>query len=295
MIVDLDVVNGTKIRRTNQTLEIRRSAIVSQIPIDCTNGTDPNVLIKALEAPGLPQPYSVFPNVKYPAVLEDYELDSVRSVDTVVLTLVYRLNLSVSLTANVNWIQEEDIQTYISEVYTTARKTTPLYVYYKAGAGVGTNVIPSDAHARIGKARKHEKVKTLVVRGKMYLSAWLALKPIIEPMELCINSVNWGNSTRGQWLYLGHKIQVPLPTGLAPNTIIIATVELHFLKEPLGHYPLLVYLNERREHPKDAKSESILRGLGLPAVDQLRMTNGKTLASIYPEADFNGAFQFTPL
>lgn len=294
--VDLDVVNGTKIRRTLQVLEIRRQAVVSGIPIDCTGGTDPNILLKAINAPGMPPPYSLFPNSAYPAVLEDYNLDAVKSVDTVVIELVYRLNLAISLTSTVNWIQEEETQHYQVETWTTAKRTTPLHVYYQNGKGLGDGTtIPSTAHVRSGKARKFEKFKVLTVRGRMYLATWLALKPILEPAELNLNSDTWGTSTRGQWLYLGPKIQVPLPTGLATNAVIVATVELKFLKEPLGHYPLLLYFNERREHPKNAVTEDRLRALGLPIVDRIRVTNGKTLASIYPETTYSDKFVFTPL
>lgn len=298
--VDLDVVEGCRTRINRQNLEIERKAVVSGIPITCTTGSDPNVLLNAIgagaQAAGLPAPYTLHPNPLYPAILEEYSIDSVRAVDTVIVMMIYRLNLSINPTTP-NWMQDEETITYQTETYTTSNGSNPLIVYYKSGLGVGSggSTPPSTAHARIGKARKIKKYKVLRVHGRMYLNAWLTYKAGIEAAELKINSDTWGAYTRGNWMYLGNSVRIPLVPDGTPSSRIVAELELRFLRDPDLHYALLVYLNERREHPKDAISETALRGLGLPAAGNIITTNGKTLASIYPEAAFTPLFTFTPL
>lgn len=294
MMVDWDVVNGTRVRRTRQLLEITRRCVVSQIPINCLGGaTDPSVLLKVGEV--LPTINSLFPDPSYPALLDDMEITAVRAVDTVEVSLTYRLNLTLG-DPNTFWFWSKsgDTLTYTEETYSTANGAAAIKTYYKSGLGNGTPGIPGSAYVRIGKTRRLRSYKTLTVSGRMYYDVWSTqVAPVIAPAELHLNSDTWGGYARGKWIYLGAKIDVPLLPSNEP-AILIATVSLRFFYEPLGHYALLAYLNERHEHPSDAILETTLRGLGLPAVGGQVMRNGKTLASVYPEITFSDKFKFTP-
>lgn len=296
MQVDWDVVNGTKVRRTRQILEITRRCVVSQIPIDCSGGaTDPSVLLKVQSV--LPGTNSVFPDPAYPALLDDMEITAVMAVDTVEVSLIYRLNLTLG-DPNTFWFwsKSRDTLSYTEETYSTALGANSILTYYKGGLGAGPadNSIPPSAYQRIGKARRLRGYKVLTVSGRMYYDVWATqVEPVIDPAEFCINEDTWGAYARGKWLYMGAKVDVPLLPTNEP-AILIATVSLKFLYEPLGHYALMAYLNERHEHPSDAILEQDLRAFGLPAVGQVIRRNGKSLASIYTETTFSDKFKFTP-
>lgn len=294
MNVRFDVVDGAKIRQTKNLLEIVRPCLVEEIPIDCSVGaTDPSVLLKAKEA--CPAQYSLHPNPLYPALLEDYDLRSVRSVDSVVVDLIYRLNLQLGNPNDpLSWVKTTAAQTYSTETFATAKGSGALLTYYQSGLGTGPNAPPNTAHVRIGKHRKIKLFKTMKVTGRMYYGNWLTYAGNLELAEGKINSDSWGSATRGQWLYLGAVVAVPIPTHNQSTNSLIATIELNFIKDVQGHFALLAYLNERREHPSDCVSEATLRALGLPALDAITVRNGKSLASIYDEIAFTGRFIFTP-
>lgn len=294
MVVDWDTVEGARVRKTRQVLEIYRTCVVSQVPIDCSvGGTDPSVLLKVLSV--LPSPGALHPDPTYPAVLEDYEIVAVKAVDTVVVALIYRLNLTLGdPTAPGTWIKSTDTLYYQEETYSTALGSKSIKVYYTPGGSPGTGVPPASAYQRIGKARKFRGYKVMTVTGRMYYNTWLAtVEPLIAPAEFKINSDAWGAYARGKWMYMGAKVDVPL-LATTSSAVLVATITCKYLYEPLGHYALMAYLNERREHPNDAISESSLRAIGLPAVDDIVMRNGKTLASVYAETTFSDKFAFVP-
>lgn len=295
MAVDWDIIDGARVKKTRTSIEIIRPVLVYDLDIDCTTGlTNPSVLLAA--SAELPPTGTVYHDPAYPAILEAQELSSVRSSSAVVVDLVYRLNLTLG---NPNdptmWIKTLGTQSYQIETHATANGNSALKVYYKSGLGDGPQATPANAEAdKIGKARRTRTYKVLRVRGRMYYTKWLQFAPTVELAEECINSDTWGSASRGQWLCLGPTVDVPLPTTGQSTANLIATIEIVFVKDKLGHYPLIAYQNERREHPKDAISEANLRARGLPQVNSYRMGNGKTLASVYPETTFSDKFIFTP-
>lgn len=294
MDVSFDVVEGAAVSVSKTQMEIVRPCVVSGIPIDCSVAmTDPAVLLKAMTV--LPAQYTQHP-YRSDAYLEDYRIHSVRAVDTVVALLVYRTQ-SISIGGGpVNvWTKSVDTQAYQIETYQTAKGGKNLLVAYKSGAGTLLgNVPPPDWTKRIGKARIWRTNKLLKFTGRMLLTDWEQnWQDQILALEECINSKPWGIYPRGQFLYLGSRIEIPV--SYANQTIIaIATIELNFIYDKKGHFPLLAYFNERREHPNDASTETTLRNKGLPALDDLTIVNGKTLASAYDEGDFHGKFPFDP-
>ena len=115
---------------------------------------------------------------------------------------------------------------------------------------------------------------------------WDLIKANYRAVAGNINSTTWGSYTRGTVFFLG-------PNTTTQNVGAQVLVELIFLIELKGFYPLLSWFTYTGEHPSDSVSEATLRGRGLPAEDDVLQGNGLTLCSVQDESDFSLVFDFT--
>jgi hypothetical protein len=134
--------------------------------------------------------------------------------------------------------------------------------------------------------------RSLRASGFMTGSQWNSIKANIRASSGCLNAGPWGSSAdpRGSWLFLG-------PISRTNDQGAWFHVQLDFVRgeKDTSFYPIGYY---RRRFdgavPKDAASEDEVLAGGLPVVGGIYRTNGASIASIYPEANWMSLFTFTP-
>lgn len=306
MVVDWDVIEGAGVRNTIKGLDIIRVCLVRNVPGDCTNGQSPSVLLTALTAPGMPTLYSPHPDPAYQnALLEEQNPRSIGSSDCVMVELVYRMRpIDPVGHANANaWTVTDSYQTSHIITYPTALETLG-NVWYKAGAtksGGGGNALrnspPAQAAIKTGGVPKIITYRVIKATAILLATDWNTWKPTVRAAKGKINSDTWGTSPRGHWFFLGPNVKY-FDKIQRKNV----EIELTFLEDEKGHYPLIAYLNTHGIHPADCITEDQLRILpgfvtndGTPFKEgAVAQGNGLSMASIYKETPFATVFAFTP-
>jgi len=296
MEIEFDVVDGFGVREKLDSLEIVRPILVKNVPGDCSGGQNPGVLLQALTAPGMPSLRSGYPYPGYTgALLEERNPRSIRSVDSVAVDLVYRLRVTQASGIN-TWSLTDSTQTAHLITYVSADGSTSLLVWYEPTATDSQNVPPASSTTvqtvqRIVGVQKINTYRVLKAASTMRGDDWATVKDSIHDAAGKINSDTWGSHGRGTWLFLGPSTKTFDPTQS------VVQVELNFLQDKNGHFPLLAYVNEKGVHPANSITEKKLRDrspAGPPVVGAIKTGRGLTLASIYQETAFSGLFSFTP-
>lgn len=290
LVIDWDVVSGASVTKSAQGLEIIRPVCVTGIGSACVDGQNPDALLKALTVVGLPvegTPYSA----TYPyALLEDYRVRTIDSDDSVMVDLIYRQQGpgSGDPHGSSTWSVTDSEQSSHIQTYATANGTANTLVWYKSGASSSQNVPPAKSATRVPPLPKIITYRTIKASGILRGTDWATFKPQVRAAAGRINSDTWGSATRGTWLFLGPS------TRWYDRFKRVIYVDLNFINDPDGWYPLSVYLNPHGAHPADCVTEAALRATGLPVADQNKTRNGISITSIYKEATFSDKFIFTP-
>jgi hypothetical protein len=245
----------------------------------------------------MPAKGSSYPFAGYgSATLEERNVRSIRAVDSVAVDLVYRQRNGDDAggTGGGVWSLTDSTQTAHLITFASADGTSSLIVWYEPSASDSQNSPPANVAGsvqtaqRIVGAQKFKPYRVLKATSVLRGTDWALIKDDIHDISGKVNSDVWGGHARGTWLFLGPTTKTFDP---AQSTIYI---DLVFIQDKDGHFPLLSYLNEKGVHPANSIKESTLRARGLPSVGQVVTGRGLSIASIYKEASFSSKFSFTP-
>jgi hypothetical protein len=255
---------------------------------------DPNVLTKCLPVlPGLfaPHPDSAnFPN----ATLRERRIRSVRSPNIAIVDLIYRTNFGPS-----DFVLEEISQTEYLQTLMTADGTKQLGSYFDPTDVPSSNPFlartapPSGFKLASPSGVMKFQGKTIIkATGWMLYTDWQKHRRSIRAARWHINSVPWGddpvNDDRGCWMFANLITRTD-------DLNFTKVIELYFINDPRGHYPIFGYIDPQTGLPVQAGvTESQVRAWGPPAVGGQWLGNGITRASVYLEIDFNPLFNFSP-
>jgi hypothetical protein len=297
--IDWDVVEGWSVQKTRDGIEVVRPVCVRGIETTCVSGKNPYVLLTALSAAGMPTVGSPLAT-EYPSLLyEDYRIRTIGSVDSVMVDLIYRQRVddgSGGSGAANTWSITDSYQTSQITTFATADGSQGTSVWYLATAGAsitaGDLTPPTGARVRIAGVHQFKSHRVITVSGRLRYDDWQTYRTAVRAAASCINSDTWGTSTRGTWLFLGPTSRF-FDRNLNPASLVY--VELAFMNDPDGHFPLIGYVDPQGIHPADAAVETEVRSIGgLPAVGGLTRRKGKTLVSVQREVAFSSLFAFTP-
>lgn len=300
--INWDIVDGAYVAETGDGLEICRPVGVEGLVGDASDvGKNPAVLTEALATPGMPVRGDAHPK-NASAFLEDRRARSIGSVSACVVDLIYRqrgTGLDLGHGAASTWSITDGFNLSQTTTFATADGSQNTQVWYVGAAGMsplGSGDIPppaiSETRVRVTGVHQFRSRRGMTVLGQLKKSDWDSWKAVVRAAAGKINSDTWGTATRGTWLFLGPTTRF-YDRKNNPNSIVY--VELVFMHDPDGFYPLIGYVDPQGVHPADAATEAELRGIGgLPAVGGLTRRNGKTLASVQKETAFTPIFAFAP-
>lgn len=291
-----DRVDGSRVRNTVNGLEVVRRCTVYDIPVYQTSNAY-KALVDIISDPQCPRLHTAFPDPSVPAFLDEHQLVSIEKPKRrAELDLVYRSPPFVPGGVQVQWIvQDQSLVNHIT-TYATAGEagqggTTSILLWYKPGEPPSTDVIPGSTTSvptQTAGVHKITVFRGLRVTGRATAQQWSAVKKIIRGAKGKINSDNWGSDKRGVWLFLG-------PNATTSDRGNTYDIELTFLGEDLGHFPIAVYVDPQTGHiPGDISNERELRKNGPPTFGDMWRRNGLALVSIYEETTFADKFAFTP-
>lgn len=288
MEFQFDQITGNEVRNTRQGLEIIRPCYVKDIEI--AEGTsDPEVLLKIISDPQCPKIDDAHPSTLVDAVLDEHRL---RSIDSSFKTsawmdLVYRATpITLVPGAPIQFVVEQSSQQVTVTTYGTAGGTA-LTIWYKKGEEATTAVFPTGGVLKGVGVTKILTYDVLRAVGTATRAQWDAIKGVVRAARGKIHSDNWGTAERGKYFFLG-------PTTRYLSGSKFVNIQLEFLGDENGHFPLVAYFDEHGEHPADSASENDVRSGGPPGENTYSGRNGMLLASIYGETPFGGLFNFTP-
>jgi hypothetical protein len=297
--IDWDVVEGWSVSKNRDGLEIVRPVCVRGIETDCTDGQNPLVLLAALTVTGMPTVGTALSTGYSSLLLEDYRVRTINSVDSVMVDLIYRQRTDDSSgghgSAN-TWTITDSNQTSHLTTYATANGTQNTEVWYTAATGSviteGDIEPPADARRRIVGVHKFKSNRVITASGRLRKDDWDSWKTTVRAAKDHINADTWGGATRGTWLFLGPTTRF---FDRLNNPSSLVYVELTFVEEPDGHYPVVGYIDPQGIHPFNCATEYELRHYGgLPPVGGITRRRGKTLVSVQSEVAFSPLFAFSP-
>lgn len=244
------------------------------------------VLTRAMTV--LPALYAPHPDVvNFPyATLRSYGTQSIRVHNAVDFDMVYKAP------GTSDFILEEISQSEYLQTFTTALGTDNLNVWYRGGGGL-TDVFspPAGSQNLAISVQKFFGKRILRATGWMTNTAWQDKKAQVKAAKLSINSTQWGDDpdqdARGCWLFSEY-------TTRTRDLNHTKEIELYFIGDPRGHYPIGVWNDINGNHPAGCITEGALRAVGPPPVNGQINGKGLSMFSIYPESDFYSLFSFDP-
>lgn len=293
MRIEWDVVEGQTVTETNDGLDITRPICVVEMPSPCVAGASPQALLQALGAPGMPvrgTPHSTsFPL----ALLAERRIRSIKAVDAVMVDLVYRQKV-ITVTGHGDataWTLTDATQTTHIQVFASADGSKRTEVWYKpfTTSTASDNSPPAGARVRVAPTHRIQPFRVIKATATLTKADWDTWKAQVRAAAGKINSDVWNGEARGTWLFLGPT------TTYADSAQLTVKVELVLMNDPLGHFPIVAFVDEHGVHPADSDLESTLRSTGPPAEGKIIRRNGLTWVSEYKEVAFTGLFIFSPV
>jgi hypothetical protein len=286
-----DRVDGSRVRNTVNGLEVVRRCTVYDIPT-AVAGMGYKALISIISDTQCPRLHTAFPDPTVPAFLDEHQLVSIEQPKRrAELDLVYRSPPFIAGGTEILWVVQDQSLTNHITTYATAGTdggTTSILLWYRPNESASTDVRPADAVTQNVGTHKIIPYRGLRVNGRATQQQWSAVRKVIRAASGKINSDNWGTYTRGQWLFLG-------PTSTTTDNGNTYNIELTFLGDMHGHFPIVVYVDPQTGHiPGDISTEAKLRSGGLPTFGDMFRRNGLGLVSIYEETTFADKFNFNP-
>lgn len=251
-------------------------------------GGDSTVLTRV--SPFLPSLYTPHPDtVNYPYLtLREYEIRSYRaSFSEVHVDLIYRAP------GPSDWVLEEISQSEYLRTFTTANSQKQITCWYKQGASNTVTSPPAGAKLEVPAdgVQKYVGKRILKAKGWMKYAAWTPIRANVRTALWTLNHSQWGDDpvadATGCWLF-ANMITSTHDLNRTKN------IELFFINDPGGWYPITQYLDINNRHPGDGTTEAQLRAVGLPVIGGQITMNGITRSSIYNETEFNAIFNFDP-
>lgn len=311
--VRMSLLDGQKVVDSINGVEITVTGLVQGITV--TGLSDQTVLTRC--RPFLPVQYSPHPDVvNYPfATLRDVYIQSRRTTTSVLIGLIYKCP------GTAEFILEEISQ---SE-YLKSSVIAPAYSTFPVPAGLvvdnievwfdqngdntavtipGTIEVGTPQRFAVDVQRFFGK-RILRASGWMLWSDWLLVRQQVRASLWTTNHTQWGDDTyadaTGSWLFQSMN-------NVTRDLNHTKEIQLYFLQEPGGHYPIAQWINAQGYHETGGVSEAALRAKGPPpqssvtdnvwGVDRFFRTqwqmNGLTRAAVYPETEFNLTFNFDP-
>lgn len=287
--VILDTIENSRVDDSLMSgMTIARGVVVKDM--DWTDGALPaEVWAKALLLPGMPTKGTAM-STSYPAILVNRRLVGIQGFTKVVRGELIYTAPPLTDGQPISWTVSDADQTAHVLTSTTADGSANLYTLYKPGGATDVAQTDVDAKDYSFAAPKVTTYRAIRASGFMTGDSWRSIKPDIRASAGCLNAGVWGPDPRGQWLFLG-SISRTNDQGAWYH------VQLDFVRgeKPHSFYPIGFY--RRRWDgaiPKDAATEEEVLSGGLPVVGGIYRTNGATIASIYPEANWMSLFTFDP-
>jgi hypothetical protein len=279
-----DTVQPHNIVDREDGIEITRGCLVTDIDIS-PGVSDPAVFLKILKSPLCPLRNSTYPDPDFNWCLcKERRLLSVSANNAANCQFVYR-GVPPVFGGGISYELEDANVTETVNTFATASGDTIKIQYKKGGDTVVVFTNPF-VEKPIG-VRRIRSYRCLRATGMATKSEWFAVRDTIKALRNNINSVPWGGEPRGTWMFLG-----PISRIQTNNNRV--QIELPFIEGIDGHYPIGAYFDQYGFHPADCTTEADLRADGLPVVGAYHRRNGITIASVYPEINFNSFFNFTP-
>lgn len=254
--------------------------------------------------PLLPAPYAAHPDgANYPnATLRDVLIKSVNSFSVVFGELIYKAPGISTFTL------EEIDQTEYLRTFTNSDGSKNLTVWYLNGGSNTANTPPPNLSTKSQYAVDVQRFfgkRIIKATGWMKYSDWQNVRAKIRAVRWHTNFLQWGDDpvadATGCWLFMNMRT-------FTNDLNITKIIELYFLNDPRGHYPVGGWLDELGNHPTGGATEKTLRALGPPPMigsqtdgngvqhfyrDQWNM-NGLSMFGVYPETTFQLQFSFDP-
>lgn len=286
-----DRVPGARASITAELIEVVRACHVKNIPVvDGVTGTDSEVLLKIIADPDCPRYGSFHPSTISPwslTTLQEINIRSWSAADACLLDLVYRAkSVQGGSGAAASWRLEYDNTISHVQTFNTWGGQNLIKVWYKAGTASGTTSKPSGADEKGAAVTKMNASGVLTATALLSGTDWQAIRANIKAMRNHVNGDQWGSSPRGTWFFPG-------PRTVTTDYGKSYTVQLPFLENPDGWYPVVSYLDFQGNHPADSDKESVFPSF-FPTLGAIQQLNGLARASEYNEDFFTPVFAFTP-
>ncbi len=213
---------------------------------------------------------------------------------------------------NFIWSLTDSTTISVIQTFGTANGSNSPTVWYRAGtpntvattgsqktgdpgiilAGDG---LPADYTPRTDAVHKYVPHRTLKARSYILQDDWDRVKKEVRAAAGCINMDKWGDDERGTWLFTGPITSTTEPYADFP----LLTIELNFLNDPKGFYPMGFYRDAYGSHPPDCATEIALcngdpeetTGTNKPALNGVLGRNGICLISVQKEVAFTPLFK----
>lgn len=316
--VTLSLLEGQKVVDSVNGVEITLTGLVRNIPVLITDSVS-NLTVLTRCRPALPVQYSPHPDMdNYPyATLRDVYIQSRRSFNSVIVALVYRQPGTAEFQLE-EISQSEYLKTsVISQAFSTsafALSGSPtikqnIEVWFDKTKNNDLTVMPDDIaignpHRFAVDVSRFFGKRIIRASGWMTWDAWSAVRQQVNASLWSTNSSQWGDDpyadSTGSWLFQSMN-------NVTRDKNHTKEIQLYFIQQPGGHYPIAEWINAQGYHESGGTSEAAIRAMGPPplidfdnvsGVDRFFRSqwqmNGLTRAAVYPETEFNLTFNFDP-
>jgi hypothetical protein len=285
-----DVRGPHRVEYTEDGLLIVRTLEVYNIPIS-PGESDPSVLLKCLSQPLFPKWGWAYPDPSYSnGVVRGIfgkSIDRITNAGTFDFHYLAPFD-NFAETGVIKYTLEDLTLSRQVTTYTAATQDISLDLIYGRGATGVQNfpLIAGDSY-KVAGVPKFDGYRMLRATGRATKAQWDAVKGAVREAAFRIHSDDWGDYERGRWLFMG-------PQTRTTDKGQTYSIQLDFIEERFGHFPIIAYFNEFGEHPGDSSTEADVRAAGPPTEGNIITYNGITMASIYLETTFSDLFSFTP-